>query len=202
VSPFLGFITTKKEMTASCHGHFLFDFIVVKKVMIVVAITFFFGFVATKKVMATSYHRILIFSFVTTKKVTTTIVVGFFFVLVKNKKMAHCVVIFFFGFIATKKATTITIVAFFFVFEKKKTTKMSHCFLLWFCCSEDGDDTKLPLPSFVLQRRRQRQQLLSPFFMALLQEMATIITFAFFGGFVMKKVKTPMSSPSFMVAVL
>ncbi len=93
-------------------------------------------------------------------------------------------------------------VAFFFMFEKKKMTKMSHCFFRWFGCSEDGNDIKLPLPSFVLQKRRRRQQLLSPFFMALLQKMAIVTTFAFFGGFAMKKVMTPMSLPYSMVVAL
>jgi len=69
-----------------------------------------------------------------------------------------------------KKVTAVVVVTFFFVFEKKKTTIMNHCLFLWFCCSEEGDGTKLPLPSImvVLQRRKIRQQLLSPSSMALL----------------------------------
>jgi hypothetical protein len=43
---------------------------------------------------------------------------------------------------------------------------------------------------------------MSPFFIALLQKMAIITTFTFFGGFTMNKVMTPMSSPYSLVVVL
>jgi len=102
--------------------------------------SFFFDFVATNKAMA----------------IVATIT--FFFVLEKKKTTTHCIIIvFFFRFVTTKKATTFVVVAFFFVFEKKKTKIMSRHPLLWFCCNVKGNNTKLPLPSFmvVLQKRRK-----------------------------------------------
>jgi hypothetical protein len=41
------------------------------------------------------------------------------------------------------------VVIFFFVFEKKMMTMNRHLFL-WFCCGEEGNDTKLPSPSSMM----------------------------------------------------
>ncbi len=123
--------------------------------------------------MATSCRYLFLFGFVVAKKAIAVIVVTFFFfgfIIMKMVMAAWCHCLFLFGSVAAKKAMVVVVVTFFFVFEKKKTTIMSHRFFLWFCCSEKGDGTKLPLPSIVvvLQRRKIRQHLLSPSSMALL----------------------------------
>jgi hypothetical protein len=40
-----------------------------------------------------------------------------------------------------------TFVAFFVVFEKKKTTKIHLCFLMWWGCRKKKGNYSLPLPS-------------------------------------------------------